>query len=160
MICLITFKRQTFYVLITTAQTVGAPGAGWREEKDEYCLVRSPGCCGAIDETLQSAQGNQRQNIQTQTTPPPPFLSPHLPPIVLTSHSYLTRNPIASICNSNENQTPAPVNLDPSLAYRRRGNLERRTAEERPRKEKWAKEKLGWETASEERILHYWKIRS
>lgn len=25
---------------------------GWREERDEYCLVWSPGCCGELDETL------------------------------------------------------------------------------------------------------------
>lgn len=39
-------KTEIFYVVITTAQTVGALGAGWREEKDKYCLVWSPGCCG------------------------------------------------------------------------------------------------------------------
>lgn len=119
------------------------------EEKDEYWLVCSPGCCGEIDETLLSAQGNQRQNIQTQTPPPPPSLSPHLPSIVLASRSYLTRNPIASICNSNENQTPAPSTLTPpgTSAHQQPGEDE---AEERLQKEKWAKEKLEGETASEE----------
>lgn len=119
------------------------------EEKDEFCLVCSPGCCGEIDETLLSAQGSQRQNIQIQTPPPLPFLSPHLPSIVLASRSYLTRNPIASICNSNENQTPAPSTLTP-LGISPQPQPGADKAEERLQKEKWAKEELEWETASEE----------
>lgn len=62
-----------------TAETVGALGAGWREEKDQYCLVRFPpphpprGCCGELDETLPRPCRNQRRSTESQTPSPPHF---------------------------------------------------------------------------------------
>lgn len=80
---------------------------------------------------------------------------PLLTSIVLASASYLIRNPMAPICNSNENQTPAPSTLAPGSAHLRRSNPGKKTqargrAEER---------KGGVGDGYWRRVFPYWKIR-
>lgn len=60
-------------MVITTAQTVGALGAGWREEKEEYCLVWSSGRCGELDETLLRPTGIKSRTLSPKHPPLPPF---------------------------------------------------------------------------------------
>lgn len=144
-------NTEIFYVVITTAQTVGALGAGWREEKDECYLVWPPGCCGELDETLLRPTGIKGRTFR-------PKRRPLLASIVLASASYLIGNPMASICNSNENQTPVPSTLAPALhicAAATGGRRRRRKAAQR----KVGKREGGVGDSFWRRIFHYWKIR-
>lgn len=65
-------KTEIFDAVIITAQTVGALGAGLREEKDKYCPVWSSGCCGQLEETLLQPTGIKGRTLRPKHRPPPP----------------------------------------------------------------------------------------
>lgn len=56
-------------MVITAAQNAGALGAGWRKEKDEYCLLGSPGCCGELDETWLRPPESKAEHSDPNTVP-------------------------------------------------------------------------------------------